>query len=138
MPEITNPQYAAVVQPVGSSPPNPNCPICGQLALTLNQEGYIEGSPCSHLVFIYIGEIGGFEYISDDFQESLTALAIEENKEKYSQGIESVDFKSILEEAGYRNELLALEINYEAKTLGDRFQERSIFAYDYSKLAAES
>ena len=69
------PQYAAVEQPFGCKQQIVHCPICGSSTIKESDSGY-EVSPCHHLAFVYIGELGDFEYKSDNFEQRITSSKI--------------------------------------------------------------
>jgi hypothetical protein len=114
------PQYAAVEQPLGCDPPIVHCPICGEAMFT---EG--ECSPCAHLAFVYIGELGEFEYQSKDFGKRVQKVALDEVSLK--------DVSTILKKAGYDNKLLALEVTYGGMMCGPAWFT-DVFGFDYGTL----
>ena len=115
------PQYSCVEQPFGVQPPIVFCPICG------NQTNTYEGhDPCKHVAFIYGGSLSDFFHESDDFVNRTKRL---------DKGLLSFDnFDRFLEQAGYDNKLLALEITYG----GGPTWYTDVYAFDYGTLVDEA
>lgn len=103
MSEQAGPQYAKIAQPLGHEPPVVHCPVCGNPTITVVDERE-EITPCAHLVFVFVGEVGVFEYQSEDFKGRCTRVDPDE--------LSTDNFEAFLEAAGYDNGLLALEITY--------------------------
>jgi len=125
MSEKAIPQYAKVEQPFGCEPPLVHCPICGKATLEMSEEGGTI-TPCPHLAFLYIGEIGEFEYKSQDFQKKIEGIDDEE------LGLDT--FGEFLQKAGYDNKLLAIEITYGGMACGPVWYS-DVFGFDYGSLA---
>ena len=113
------PGYAEIEQPAGSDFPVVHCPICGAATMEIGENGG-EVTPCSHLAFIYVGEVGEFEYQSEDFQIRL------EGQETGNLSLES--FGEVLKTADYGNKLLALEITHG----GGPVWFTDVYGFDYS------
>ena len=126
-------QYAKIEQPFGTEPPIVHCPICGQESITITDDGSGEYTPCKHLSFIYIGEINEFGYQSSDFESKFDELKIdeEENEDKYPFGLNFDNFSEILEEMGYENNFLAIEITYGGMA-GGPVWHTDVFGFDYN------
>ena len=122
--------YATIEQPQGSDFPTVHCPICGQPTIVKDEEGYGEMNACKHLAFIFTGASQDFEYITDEFQETLDTLEVEENEERYDSGFHHSSFPLILEDMGYGNKFLALEITHGSGPVW--FTD--VFGFDYSKM----
>ena len=121
------PQYAAIEQPFGVEFTPIHCPICGQSTIDI-EAGH--ATPCPHLAFIYIGDIGDFEYQSDAFQQKWQSLDIDVIEFKFD------DFNQYLQQAGYDNKLLAIEITGGGMACGPIWHT-DVFGFDYSTLADE-
>jgi hypothetical protein len=105
----TKPQYAMVEQPFGDDPPIIHCPVCGQASMTVDDKYGADVTPCVHLAFIYVGESGGFEYQSKEFEVRMAKL---DDDDEEDDGLCLDNFQRFLEKAGYGNEMLAIEISY--------------------------
>lgn len=117
----SSPQYARVEQPFGCPPPIVHCPICGNASI---EEGR-GATPCPHLAFIYVEAGDAFEYTSDVFRERLSQFDLE--------SVDLETFEQMLAEAGYGNNLLALEITYGGMACGPAWST-VVFGFDYSTL----
>jgi hypothetical protein len=124
MSEKSHPQYASVEQPFGCEPPTVHCPVCGNPSMVMGDEGG-QVSPCPHLAFIYVGEVGEFEYQSEDFGKRFATIDTEE--------LSLEGFKDALENAGYDNKLLSIEITYGGMGSGPMWFT-DVFGFDYGAL----
>lgn len=124
MDDKSYPQYAKVEQPFGCAPPLVHCPICGSATLKIGEEGG-EVTACPHLAFIYVGEVGEFEYQSQDFEKRFSTIELED--------LSLETFQKSLEQAGYDNKLLAIEITYGGMACGPVWNA-DIFGFDYGTL----
>jgi len=118
----SRPQYAQIEQPFGCEPPVVHCPICGQATVDIEGGG---ATPCPHLAFIYIGAANEYGFTSVDFERRT-----EDNDD------EEVDFEISLEflsNAGYGNNLLALEVTYGGMACGPVWYT-DIYGFDYGSL----
>lgn len=120
-------QYAQVEQPVNVNPPIVHCPICGNPSITLGNEGG-EVTPCEHMAFMYVGEIGEFPYKSDDFDQRIKNVEFEDenNVDDDRYGI-----KKVLADAGYDNKMLAIEITYVGISCCGPSSSTVICGFDY-------
>ena len=125
MSKRANPQYAQIEQPFGCDPPLVHCPICGQATIEIGEEGG-RITPCLHLAFIYVGEVGDFEYASEDFRNRTDGIDEDE--------LELDTFNKFLKQAGYDNKLLALEITYGGMAVGPVWYT-DVFGFDYGTIA---
>ncbi|MHB1018106.1 MAG: hypothetical protein ACYC2X_09515 [Coriobacteriia bacterium] len=123
MSETSTFQYASIEQPSGAEPPIVHCPICGHASVTMGEAGG-EITPCAHMAFLFIGEIGEFGYQSEDFAKRFEAIE-EDSLEEVAD---------VLSAAGYGNELLALEITY-GGAAADPLYFTDVFGFDYSTIA---
>ena len=103
MSKTSSPQCASIELPLGCEPPVIHCPVCGNATVAIGDEG-AKVTPCHHPGFIYVGELGDFEYQSDDF-------------EKRTEHVEMNDFtigtfRQILTNVGYGNGMFAIEMTY--------------------------
>jgi len=123
MDEKSLPQYAKIEQPFGIDPPIVHCPICGT-AVFDNEEGC--ATPCPHFAFLYVGEVGEFEYTSVAFTKKTESLEAE--------NLDFETFSDFLAKAGYDNKLLAIEITYGGMACGPVWYT-DVFGFDYGSLA---
>jgi hypothetical protein len=122
--EDSLPQYAGLELPFGCEMPIVHCPICGRATIEVDQDvGKV--TPCPHLAFIYIGEVGDFEYQSEECQRKFQELDIDD--------LSFENFKDVLKTAGYGNKLLALELTYGGMGCGPVWYT-NVFGFDYSTL----
>ena len=119
------PQYAAIEQPFGVEFTPIHCPICGQSTFDMETG---EATACTHLAFIYIGEVGDFEYQSDVFQQKWQDVDVEK--------FEFDNFNQYLQQAGYDNKLLAMEVTCGGMACGPIWHT-DVFGFDYGTLADE-
>ncbi len=127
----TSPQYASIEQPFGCEPPLVHCPICGNNTIQDN-----EINPCKHLAFVYVGELNEFIYQSEVFEtrfESTLTAHQEIDEDEYSY-IRLDNLQDCLKEAGYDNNLLALEITYGGMACGPIWFT-DVYGFDYGTLA---
>ena len=115
------PQYARVEQPFGCNPPIVHCPICGQAMFDDDSV-----TPCRHLAFILVGEAGEFEYKSQDFGNRLINVDM--------QDMSFDNFVNVLQQAGYGNNLLAIEITYGGMACGPVWYT-DVFGFDYRTIS---
>jgi hypothetical protein len=118
------PQYARVEQPFGCRYPAVHCPICGQ-ANFVDEEGV---TPCPHLAFNYVGELGDFDHQSDSFAEKTAGVEIDE--------LDFDTMQEFLTKAGYDNSLLVLEITYGGMGCGPVWYT-DVYGFDFATMAAE-
>ena len=124
----SQPQYAAVEQPLDSEPPKVHCPICGQQLIQV--EGEVpQVNACKHLEFIYTGESGDFEYQSPAFKKRLGTMEPDQ--------ISLETLKDTLKKIGYGNTLLAIELTYGGMGCGPVWYT-DVYAFDYASLSEES
>ena len=116
------PQIACIEQPFGCAPPIVHCPICGKASMEIVDEcGTV--TPCPHLAFIYVGEIGDFEFQSADCEKRFEEVDMDE--------LDFDSFSKVLKSVGYDNKLLAIQITYGGMACGPTWYT-DIFAFDYS------
>ena len=115
------PQYARVEQPFGCDPPIVHCPICGQ---AMFDDGSV--APCRHLAFVFVGAAGDFEYQSQDFASRCANVDIE--------GLYCDNLTNALQQAGYGNNLLAIEVTYGGMACGPVWYT-DIFGFDYQTIS---
>jgi len=121
----TIPQYVAVKQNFGCDPAVVHCPICGESAYRVDRHGK-QRPPCHHLAFIYVGEIGEFVYQSLAFERKFSAVDIND--------LSFESFHSLLEEAGYDNKMLAIQISYGDMASGKAHWYTDVYGYDYNTI----
>jgi hypothetical protein len=120
MSEESKPQYAIIERECGGDI-SAFCPICGKPTAKSSDEDP-DYTPCEHLAFLYLGLISDFEYRSDDFKKRTEALD--------RKDLNFDNFQKYLEDAGYDNRLLALEISQSGIACGPiGFSE--IYGFDY-------
>ena len=134
MTQKSSSQYAAIEQPFGCEPPLVHCPICGNKSIVDN-----EIHPCKHLAFIYVGEISEFVYQSESFELQFAATLnahddLEDDDQDNYIGLDNL--QDCLKEAGYDNNLLALEITYGGMACGPIWFT-DVYGFDYGTLADE-
>jgi hypothetical protein len=105
--EHSGPEVASFEQTFGEDPPIIHCPICGQATLD-GEEGNV--TPCSHLVFIYVAAAGDYAFKSEDFEQRTRDIDDE------NDGVDGI--QSLLNQAGYGKNLLALSITYGGMACG--------------------
>lgn len=97
------PQFAAIEFPFGDEIPIIHCPFCGKATMELSETGEGTVTACPHLLFMFVDLSGEFEYMSSDFKKRLKKADIE---------LDSIeDFKQVLTDCGYGNEVLAIEMS---------------------------
>ena len=119
------PQYAAVKQTFGCDPAVVHCPICGESAYRVDSHGK-QRPPCHHLAFIYVGEVGEFVYRSMGFENRFRNVDIND--------VSFESFPTLLEKAGYDNQMLAIEVAYGAMVDGKAHWYRDVYGYDYNTI----
>jgi len=87
-----------------------------------------DGNECDHLAFIFNGVIRQFTYQSSDFQKRINNIKDDD--------LFHDNFIGYLEEAGYDNNLLALEITFGGLGHGPNWNS-IICGYDYGTLIAD-
>jgi hypothetical protein len=80
------------------------------------------------LAFVYVGELGEFEYQSKDFETRVAKVDLDEVALK--------DVPKILEKVGYDNKFLALEVTYGGPTCGPAWFTE-IYGFDFGTLASQ-
>ena len=125
MTERKLPQYAAVKQTFGCDPAVVHCPICGESAYRKDSQGK-QRPPCHHLAFIYVGEISEFVYQSMPFENKFRTVDISE--------VSFESFPTLLEKAGYNNQMLAIEVAYGAMVDGKAHWYTDVYGYDYNTI----
>lgn len=122
MEEQNVPQYARVVLPAGIEPPKPHCPICGKKISDIEGDGL---TPCPHLAFVHF-ELNedGMEYMSDDFKKRTSAM---------DRDFDLEDFPEYLQEAGYGNNLLAIEMCFEVQMCAATWIT-DVYGFDYNTM----
>ena len=105
------PQYARIEVPFGVDFFFCHCPVCGKAAANSEADG-LTVTPCPHLEFIFICEISEFEHTSDDFSKRLNASKIDRDELDFDT------FPNALEELGYGNDMLAMEVNHGGMACG--------------------
>lgn len=122
-------RIAEVEQPFGCDPPIVHCPICGQAMLVFDDEGFGQVAPCNHLAFIYVGEAGEFEYLSDDAEAMLEAVeeGVEDEEDDW-------EIEGLLAKAGFDRRFLVFSITYGGMGCGPMWFADT-FGFDYSKVA---
>lgn len=133
MTNTASPQYASIEQPFGCEPPLVHCPICGNKSVHEN-----EINPCKHLAFVFIGELSEFIYQSEsfeaEFEATLNAHEETEDDDEADNYIGLHNLHDCLKEAGYGNNLLALEITYGGMACGPVWFT-DVYGFDYGALA---
>jgi hypothetical protein len=122
MKSASKPQLASVEQPFGCTPPRPHCPICGHAVLRVDDDGLTHADPCRHLAFVFVGEVGDFEYRSPDFTRRTAHRRIHD--------LDLTRLRTLLVNAGYGNGLLALEITYGGMACGPVWYT-DVYGFDY-------
>ena len=117
MKESTKLQYARVEQVYGYEAPKAHCPICG---FQNNADDCLGVDPCPHLAFMYGFDCSEFAYKSDDFDLRTSMLDVED--------ISFTNIEDFLFSAGYRNNMLAIEITYG----GGLSWATDLYGYDYA------
>jgi len=118
------PQYAQIQQPFGCDPPVVHCPICGNPTLEIDENGMEELTPCPHLAFIFTGTTEEFAYMSDDFIRKCGFTDFQSEEETIEE---------LLIKAGYRDNMLALEITYGGMG-GGPVWFTDVYGFDYETL----
>ena len=122
MKPASKPQFASVEQPFGCEPPRPHCPVCGKAVVRVDGEGSAEVAPCPHLAFLFVGEVGEFEYRSPGFEKKANGRRL--------YGLDLVKLRRLLDRIGYGNTLLALEITYGGMACGPVWST-DVYGFDY-------
>jgi hypothetical protein len=125
MAEKKLPQYAAVKQTFGCDPAVVHCPICGASAYRVNEQGK-QRPPCHHLAFVYVGEVGEFVYQSMAFENKFRQVDIKE--------VSFESFPALLEQAGYDNQMLAIQVAYGDMVDGKAHWYTDVYGYDYNTI----
>lgn len=128
MKSASKPQFASVEQPFGCEPPRPHCPVCGRAVLKVDDEGLAHADPCPHLAFIFVGEVGEFEYRSPAFAEKAARRRLHD--------LDLGRLRKLLERIGYGNKLLALEITHGGMACGPVWST-DVYGFDYGTVADE-
>lgn len=123
--EKSRPQYARIEQPFGCEPPVVHCPICGQPTIDVESG---DATPCPHLAFIYVGAANEYAFTSVDYDQKTEGLDDED--------VDLDSFSELLSNAGYGNNLLALEVTYGGMACGPVWYTE-IYGFDYGSLAKE-
>ncbi|WP_156785486.1 hypothetical protein [Picosynechococcus sp. PCC 7002] len=103
-------------------------PCCGQATFTITSDSH-NMTPCDHLALIYVGSVGEYVYQSPTFQERTASLGVPDQPFK--------EFPQYLNQAGYDNQLLLLEITYGGMACGPIWYT-DIYGYDYSMIGKET
>lgn len=116
----SRPAFASVELPLGVSPAAIHCPVCG----TRTEEDETGGS-CTHLQFIYVGDVGDFVYQSGDFTKRRLAAEAAYRKEMADGDPDSEDdldiapdLETLLERLGYDSSFLVIEQTYGGMACG--------------------
>jgi hypothetical protein len=128
MKPASKPQFASVEQPFGCDAPRPHCPICGKAVLKVDDLGLAAVDPCPHLAFLFVGEVGEFEYRSPAFEKKTARRRLHE--------LDLGKLRKLLENVGYGNELLALEITHGGTACGPVWYT-DVYGFDYGTVAEE-
>ena len=115
-------QYAEVEQSFGQDPPVVHCPVCGQATVKM-VDGTGEYNACPHLAFIYHCSTGGFGYRSPDFKTRTEKLEMDEPDPE--------SFKNFLQNAGYDNGMMAIEITYGGMACGP-MSFTDVYGFDWN------
>ena len=126
MRSAAKPQIASVEQPFGCEPPKPCCPVCGHCVLRTDPDGLAHADPCPHLAFVFVGEVGDFEYRSPDFTRRAA--------HRRTHDLDLARLRTLLVNAGYGNGLLSLEITYGGMACGPVWYT-DVYGFDYGMLA---
>lgn len=129
MKPASKPQFASVEQPFGCEPPRPHCPICGKAVVRLDDEGFARTDPCPHLTFLFVGEVGEFEYRSPAFEKKANGRRLYD--------LDLVKLHKLLERVGYGNKLLALEITHGGMACGPVWYT-DVYGFDYGMVEDEA
>ncbi len=121
MSKATEPSYVKLEYSAGDDPPIVHCPICGNPTIVMGAEG---GSvtPCVHLVFIYVGMISEFQYMSQSFEERTSTVN--------SDDLDWDSFPEFLKASGYGSNLLALEVTHGGPACGPVWYT-DVFGFDF-------
>ena len=115
------PQLANVEQPFGMEPPQVHCPICGKTPFP--DMDNIEGvEACAHLMFVFYGVVGEFDF---------KAPAFEAKFEPVEDDFDSSEPVKAFAKAGYKNELLILQITYGGMGHGPSWYT-DLYGFDFS------
>ena len=128
MKPASKPQFASVEQPFGCDSPRPHCPICGKSALKVDDDGLACVDPCPHLAFVFVGEVGEFEYRSPSFERKAARRRLHD--------LDLGKLRRLLERIGYGNELLALEITHGGMACGPVWYT-DVYGFDYGTVGDE-
>ena len=129
MTKVNNPvQIVDVELPFGLVYFPLHCPICGQLS---QSETAGEVTPCPHLAFIHVDEVGEYEYQSPAFASRMAPLASNVDDEDEA----GEPLAMTLARAGYGNELLALRITSSGIACGPASCSVT-YGFDYGTLEA--
>ena len=128
MKPASKPQFASVEQPFGCDPPRPHCPLCGKAVLRVDDGGFAHTDPCPHLAFLFVGEVGEFEYRSAAFEERAKGRRLHD--------LDLVKLRKLLERIGYANQLLALEITHGGMACGPVWYT-DVYGFDYGTMGDE-
>jgi len=115
-----------------------HCPICGEAASATGEGGEI--TACPHLAFIYVREASEFAFQSDDFQKRIAAVDVDDFRKRIADADEDDDefplepCVELLEETGYDDEFLAIEITYGGMACGP-IAFTDVYGFDYGTLA---
>ncbi|MDD2716778.1 MAG: hypothetical protein PHW04_12870 [Candidatus Wallbacteria bacterium] len=101
--KAVQPQFVEIEQPFENGPPAVHCPVCGK-SIAGDRKERVKPSHCCHLVFIFDGGTGGFGYMSADFRKRVDSMDLDKHQDD--------SFQEFLKNAGYGNQLLAMQITY--------------------------
>ena len=88
----------------------------------MDEEGV---TPCDHLTFVFIGEVGEFVYQSNDFGRRFQTIK--------NRNVSLDTVERILKRLGYDNKMLAIEITFGGMACGPVWYT-NIFGFDYGTL----
>jgi len=126
MSESSKPQYASVEYPFPlNETPIIHCPICGQGTYSVKKDGSSEMTPCPHLTFIFFSDQATFAYKCPDFTERIHDQDLDD--------LSYENFEEFLEEIGYDNKMLAIEVTHGGMAdNGGGSWRTDIYGFDYN------
>ena len=101
----------------------------GKGVLRVDDDGFAHTDPCPHLAFLFVGEVGEFEYRSPAFQKRAIGRCLND--------LDLVKLRKLLERIGYGNKLLALEITHGGMACGPVWYT-DVYGFDYETVEGEA
>ena len=125
-------QFLKLEMPWGLPPLNLHCPFCGN---NIRDKDTQEFTPCSHLLFSYLDIVQQFIFQSGDFKEKIRDIDVDKYFDDNEGNNHPIHF--ILQDAGYRNELFILALEYSGMACGPT-GVCEIIGFDYSSLKSDA